>query len=113
MVRPIVAIRVINPKNGQIEEIYALLDSGADRDYLSGRVAQKLGLETKKKSVNLVTVEESSQRIREMADIEIESIDGNYRAEIEEVLVGKFPEATKDVPPAKKGPFGTWPSGGN
>ena len=62
MVRPIVAVRVINPRNGELEEIYALLDSGADRDYLSERVAHKLGLETKKKSINLVTVEESSQR---------------------------------------------------
>ena len=60
MVRPIVAIRVIIPKNREIEEIYALLDSGADRDYLSERVAQKLKLETKSKSINLVIIEESS-----------------------------------------------------
>ena len=95
--RPIVAIRVINPKNGEIEEIYALLDSGADRDFLSERVAHQLGLSTKKKNINLITIEEASNKMREMADIEIESIDGNYRAEIEEVLVGKFPEASKDV----------------
>ena len=100
--RPIVAVRVVNPANGEIEEIYALLDSGADRDYLSERVAHKLGLVTKKKSINLVTVEEASNKTREMADIEIESVDGSYRAEIEEVLVGKFPEATRDVPPAKR-----------
>ena len=102
MVRPIVAVRVINPRNGEIEEIYALLDSGADRDYLSERVAQKLKLETRNKSINLVTIEESSRKMREMADIEIESIDGSYRAEIEDVLVGKFPEAAKDIPPAKR-----------
>ena len=102
MVRPIVAVRVINPRNGEIEEIYALLDSGADRDYLSERVAHKLGLETKRTSINLVTIEEASSKMREVADIEIESIDGNYRAEVEGVLVGKFPEATKDIPPAKR-----------
>ena len=105
MVRPIVAVRVINPRNGEIEEIYALLDSGADRDYLSERVAHKLGLETKKTSINLVTIEEASSKMREIADIEIESIDGNYRAEVEGVLVGKFPEATKDIPPAKRAPL--------
>ena len=69
--RPIVAVRVINPANGEIQEIYALLDSGADRDFLSERVAHKLGIVTKKKSINLVTVEEASNRVREMADIEI------------------------------------------
>ena len=102
MVRPIVAIRVINPRNAEMEEIYALLDSGADRDYLSEGVARRLGLETTKKRINLVTVEETSERVREMADVEIEALDGAYRAEVKEMLVGQFPESTKDIPPAKR-----------
>ena len=102
VVRPIVAIRVINPMNAEMEEIYALLDSGADRDYLSERVARKLGLEMRHKEVNLVTVEEASKKVREMADVEIESLDGYYRAEVEEILVGKFPESSRDIPPSKR-----------
>ena len=90
------------PKNGQEEEIYALLDSGVDRDYLSERVARKLGLEVRRREVNLVTVEEESRKIREMADVEIESLDGQYRVEVEEILVGRFPESSKDIPPSKR-----------
>ena len=102
VIRPIVAIRVINPASGKSEEIYALLDSGADRDYLSERVAGAIGLSTKRRNVNLVTVEDSSRRERKMADLEFESLDGNYKAEVEDVLVGKFPESTRDIPPAKR-----------
>ena len=100
--RPIVAIRVINPRNAEVEEIYALLDSGADRDYLSEGVARRLGLETQRRRINLVTVEETSSREREMADVEIEALDGAYRAEVKEMLVGRFPESTRDIPPAKR-----------
>ena len=102
VIRPIVPVRIINPKNGELEEIYALLDSGADRDYLSDRVAKKLALETKTRQINLVTIEEASKKVREMADVEIESLDGNYRAEIEEILVGHFPPSSRDIPPAKR-----------
>ena len=102
VIRPIVAVRVVNPMNGAREEIYALLDSGADRDYLSDRVANAIGLTTRRRRVNLVTVEEASRREREMADLEFESLDGSYKAEVEDVLVGKFPESTRDIPPAKR-----------
>ena len=75
VIRPIVAVRVINPVNGRREEVYALLDSGADRDYLSERVADTIGLSTRKRRVNLVTVEEASRKEREMADVEFESLE--------------------------------------
>ena len=96
------AIRVVNPRNGKSKEIYALLDSGADRDYLSDRVAGELDLTMIQRKVNLVTVEESSRRERKMANLEFESIDGSYKAEVEDVLVGRFPETTRDIPPAKR-----------
>ena len=54
VIRPIVAVRVINPTDGRREEVYALLDSGADRDYLSDRVANSIGLLTKKKRVKIL-----------------------------------------------------------
>ena len=102
VIRPIVAVKVANPANGRSEAIYALLDSGADRDYLSDRVAEAIGLSTRTRSVNLVTVEESTRRERRMANVELESIDGTYKVEVEDVLVGRFPESTRDIPPAKR-----------
>ena len=102
VIRPIVAVKVVNPENGNSEEIYALLDSGADKDYLSERVAGTIGLRTKSRRVNLVTVEESSRRERKMADLEFESLDGTYKVGVEDVLIGKFPESTRDIPPSKR-----------
>ena len=60
VIRPIVAARVINPKTGQKEEVYALLDSGADRDYLSIRVRDRIGLDKRESIINLKTVSEAS-----------------------------------------------------
>ena len=37
-------MNVVNPETREREAIYALLDSAADRDYLSVRVAQRLKL---------------------------------------------------------------------
>ena len=34
VLRPIVAITMANPKTGKKEAVYAILDSGADRDYV-------------------------------------------------------------------------------
>ena len=39
------AARVINPISGDGEEVYALVDTGANRDYMSTELAERLGLE--------------------------------------------------------------------
>ena len=39
--RPIVAITIANPKTRKKESVYAILDSGADRDYVGIDLAQK------------------------------------------------------------------------
>ena len=46
MIRPIVAVTITNPVSGKSERIYALIDSGADRDYLSTDLGERLGLIT-------------------------------------------------------------------
>ena len=93
-IRPIVALRVVNPATGEREAIYALLDSAADRDYLSVRVAKKLKLPVKRVTMNLVTVEDSSRRERMVGMVEFHSMDGSYEAKLNDVLIGYMAQAT-------------------
>ena len=58
------AMNVVNPETKEREAIYALLDSAADRDYLSVRVAQRLNLPMRQVTLNLITVEEASKKER-------------------------------------------------
>ena len=102
VIRPIVAARVINPKNGKSEEVYALLDTGADRDYLSTKVRDRLGLEKRESVINLKTVSESSIGMREVSDMTLESMEGSYRSEVKDILIGNFPNSENDVIPAKE-----------
>ena len=102
VIRPIVAARVINPETGQKEEVYALVDTGADRDYLSTRVRDRLGLVKRESVINLKTVSESSIGVREISDIILESMDGSYKASVQDIMVGKFPDSDSDVIPAKE-----------
>ena len=39
VIRPIVAACIMNPSNGKEEMVYALIDSGADRDFISTELA--------------------------------------------------------------------------
>ena len=59
VIRPIVAVTITNLTYGE-EEIYTLIDSGADRDFISTELSQRLGLKISVKwttlhSVNMVT----------------------------------------------------------
>ena len=101
-IRPIVAIRVRNRLTQVFELIYALLDSGCDRDYISSKLAKRLGLDLRRSELNLITVEEASVKMREFGDLIFESIDGSYRAEVNDVLCGDFPEENRDIPPARR-----------
>ena len=44
--RPIVAVNIVNNETGEKTAIYALEDGGADRDFLSAKVVEKLGIRT-------------------------------------------------------------------
>ena len=101
VIRPIVAAKVSNPSTGKSECLYALVDSGADRDYLSSRVRDRLGLEKRESLINLKTVGSQSVGVREITDLELQSMDGSYKAQIMDALVGDFPNSTNDVIPSK------------
>ena len=78
------------------------MDTGADRDYLSTRVRDRLGLAKRESVINLKTVSESSIGMREISDIILESMDGSYKASVQDIMVGNFPNSESDVIPAKE-----------
>ena len=96
------AARVINPSTGEEEEVYALVDTGANRDYMSTELANRLKMEVKYSTLNLKTATDSSIGIRPMADVILESLDGEYRATVEDVLIGDFPCKDSSMAPGKK-----------
>ena len=95
------AARVKNPKTGRREDVYALVDSGANRDYLSSELADRLGLEIRYSSLNLKTATESSTGMRPMSEIVLESLDGDYSAIVSDVLIGDFPCKDSSIAPGK------------
>ena len=80
-----------NPISGEGEDVYALVDTGANRDYMSTELAERLGLEVKYSTLRLKTATDASIGVRPMADMILESRDGQYRARVEDVLIGDFP----------------------
>ena len=85
------AAKVKNPISGKGEEVFALVDTGANRDYMSTELAKRLGLEMKYLTMNLKTATEASTGVRPMTYMILESRDGQYRARVDDVLIGEFP----------------------
>ena len=91
----------MNPTTGEEEAVYALYDTGADTDYISDSLAQRLGLKLNSEYIKLSTaVGEIAENMNTTA-IRMRSMDGGYEAEIQDCLVGPFPNS-RDIPPAKR-----------
>ena len=61
----------------------------------------RLGLEKRESLINLKTVGSQSIGVREITDLELHSMDGSYKAQIMDALVGDFPNSNSDVIPSK------------
>ena len=101
MFRPIVALRVRNLLTGASRKVYALLDSGADIDYLSIEVARFLGIQMEESEFEVASFEGLSNKARNTGNFIIEDIEGIYSEEIFDALIGHFPDENRDLPPAK------------
>ena len=102
VIRPLVAVKLINSKNGKEITTYAMLDTGSDRDVISEDIISDLELEQRKRPVTIQTVESSTPDYRRFVDLRIESIDSSYGADINDALVGKLLTGNSDLPPAKR-----------
>ena len=83
--------------------VYAMLDSGSDRDIVTPELAKKLGLVQRAKSVTIQTVDSNMTSNRHFADLRVESIDEVYGADISGALVCSLLTSNEDAPPSKRG----------
>ena len=95
------AATITNPVSGKTERIYALIDSGADRDYLSTDLGERLGLITKEEWMTITTVKDTREELTETTSLTLGSTDGQYEARIDDTIIGKFPAARDDLTPTK------------
>ena len=96
------AVTIANPDNGKEEEVYALIDTGSDRDFMSKELAERLGLKINVKWTELHTVNTSTKGWSPQSSIGIRSRDGSYMANVKDALVGDFAAANGEVGPAKR-----------
>ena len=76
------------------EEIYALIDIGANRDFISTQLANRLGLEISIKWTKLFSVNSTTEGMS--------SRDRSYTSNVRDALVGDFTAAGGDIAPAKR-----------
>ena len=107
VMRPIVAVRVTNDKTGKDKTIYAMLDSGADTDFISDTVVEELDIWTWEKDMTVVTVDQNLMSKRILASFTIGSVDDQYEAQVDAALVGRLVTGASDIPPSERdcGPF--------
>ena len=93
---------MINPSNRKEEMVYALFDSGADKDFISTELAGRLGLRISSKWTELTSINTTTEGWSPRAEIAIKSSSGSYSSEIEDAIVGDFAAVKGDLPPAKR-----------
>ena len=107
-IRPIVPVRVSNAITGVSKTVFALLDCGSDRDVISDKLVDQLGIETKTKVMTIKTVDSNMTCKRKLTDFHIESLDAQYEAEIEDAMVADLRSSMSDIPPSRRD-TSSWP----
>ena len=102
VIRPIVAVRISNTSSGRSKDVYAMLDSGADTDFVSTSIMRELSVETWEREMTVVTVDHNITSRRLLASFSIESLDGQYGAKIDSALVGDLVTGSSDIPPVDR-----------
>ena len=102
VIRPIVALRVVNKKENTHEIVYALLDSGSEVDVFSENLTKRLKAERTWAETKIITVDSAMMMSRSFVDLSIMSIDGEYTAETAGALVGQLLTNEGDKPPSKR-----------
>ena len=92
----------MNETSSKSKIVYAMLDSGSDRDIVTMELAKELGLELTAKTVTIQTVESNSTSTRQFTNLRIESVDESYGADVVDSLVGTLLTLENDQVPAKR-----------
>ena len=87
---------------GKKENIYSLLDTGADRDYISDKVAIKLGLKVDRRWSKIYGVNSVTDGMGKQANLIFKTFNQSYEATVNDALVGDFTGAEGDEAPSKR-----------
>ena len=102
VIRPIVALRVVNKRENTTEIVYALLDSGSECDVFSENLTERLKAKRTWAETKIITVDSDMMMRRSFVNLSIMSIDGEYTAETVGALVGQLLTNDGDNPPSKR-----------
>ena len=95
-------MKITNPTTGKEEEIYALIDSGANRDFISTQLANRLGLEISVRWTKLFSINSTTEGMSPRARMTMSSRDRSYTSNVRDALVGNLAAAGGDIAPAKQ-----------
>ena len=101
-IRPIVAVNVFNTTKGNSRQIYALLDTGSNKDVIDEELVKELDLPAHYEMMEVSVLGKDSIGPRQVASFSINSLEGNYEAEIRGAMVAKLLTSQSDIPPAKR-----------
>jgi len=102
VIRPIVALRVVNKRENTTEIVYALLDSGSECDVFSEKLTERLKAKKTWAETKIITVDSDMMMRRAFVDLSIMSVDGEYTAETAGALVGQLLTNDGDKPPSNE-----------
>ena len=98
VIRPIVGARIVNTALGFERIVYALLDTGSDRDVISPSIVAELRLETWTEVLTVQTLDNLVSGERSLTAMMVESINRKYSAMVKRALVGRLLAGNGDVP---------------
>ena len=78
-----------------------MIDTGADRDVISGNMIKRLDIPMVLTELRVVTVDKELTSDRPLASFTIESLDKEYQAEVNDALVGDLLTGENDKPPSQ------------
>ena len=99
VVRPIVPVVIVNCASGEEMTIFAMIDSGADRDVISHDVIKHLRISTNMVQMKVVTVDNCVTENRLLASFTLRSTNSEYIIDVNNALVGDLLTSEKDIPP--------------
>merc|ERR1712002_743512 len=98
----IIVVRVANLRTGAAKNVFAMLDSGSDRDVICEDLVTTLNIPTREKQMTVRTVESQQTRHRRLASFKIVSTDSQYEATIRDAMVVDLRASASDVPPCRR-----------
>ena len=82
---------VTNLNTGVKTKIFALFDTGSDREFLAGTAARQIDLKTHTKLTEVTTLRGPEVKETQMANFRIESLDGTYVCDVNDAIVDNLP----------------------